>query len=172
MLDSEGIRGAEVVGHSMGGAIALALAARRPELVGALTLAEANLRAGGGPWSAKIAAWRESDFVARGMTEFMADETDPGYLTTLRLSAPHALHRSAVGLVRGTSPQLAAMLAAFEGPKTFLIGELSRPYEEEADAVGAGAGVLTVSSSGHTMPSENPDGYARAVAQASAAAAS
>lgn len=167
VLDAEGVTGAEIVGHSMGGSVALALAASRPGLVGSLTLAEANLRAGGGEWSGKIAEWREEEFLSRGYGEFAAAETDPGYLTTLRLAAPYALHRSAVGLVHGTSPQLAAVLAAFEGPKAFLVGELSRPYGEEEDAVGAGAQVLTVPRSGHVMPLDNPAGLAEALAEAS-----
>lgn len=37
-LESEGLQGATVVGHSMGGTVALALAAERPQLVGRLAL--------------------------------------------------------------------------------------------------------------------------------------
>ncbi|MBQ1160618.1 alpha/beta fold hydrolase [Streptomyces smyrnaeus] len=171
VLDAEGVRGAEIVGHSMGGTVALALAGRRPELVGALTLAEANLRPGGGAWSSKIAAWPEDEFLAQGMAAFTADESDPGYLATLRACAPHALHRSATGLVRGTATAPGQLFTAYDGPKAYLIGELSRPYEEEDDAVAAGARILTVPSAGHTMPGENPDGFARAVAEASSATA-
>ncbi|GEB49632.1 MULTISPECIES: alpha/beta fold hydrolase [Streptomyces] len=166
VLDSEGLRGAEVFGHSLGGAVALTLADTRPDLVGSLVLGEANLRAGGGAWSAKVAEWREEEFVRHGMAEFLDGESDPAYRTTLRLSSPRALHRTAVGLVRGTSPQLAVLLSRFEGPKAFLVGEASRPYDEEEDAVGAGARVLTVPRSGHPMPNDNPDGLARTLAEA------
>ncbi|MDF4251351.1 alpha/beta hydrolase [Streptomyces sp. WMMB303] len=170
VLDADGIRGAELVGHSMGGAVALALAARRPELVGALVLAEANLRPGGGAWSRKIVAWPEEEFATRGMAEFTAGESDPGYLATLRAADPLAVHRSAVGLVRGISPGLGQVFVEYDGPKAFLVGELSRPYPEEGDAVEAGAHILTVPAAGHPMPVENPDGFARAVAEASARA--
>ena len=42
-LDAADVRGAEIVGHSMGGAVAIVLATRRPELVARLILANANL---------------------------------------------------------------------------------------------------------------------------------
>ena len=38
-----GAPGAELVAHSMGGAVAIVLAARRPDLVSRLVLTEANL---------------------------------------------------------------------------------------------------------------------------------
>jgi pimeloyl-ACP methyl ester carboxylesterase len=37
-LDAAGITDAEVIGHSMGGAVTIALASRRPDLVSRLTL--------------------------------------------------------------------------------------------------------------------------------------
>lgn len=167
VLDAEHVRGAELVGHSMGGAVALVLAARRPELVGSLTLAEANLRTGGGAWSRRIAEWEEDAFVARGLATFTSAEDDPAYLTTLRAAAPHALYRSAVSLVRATTAELGGFLAEFPGRKAFLVGADSRPYDEEADALAAGARILTVPDAGHPMPTQNPAGYARAVAEAS-----
>ena len=67
-LDAAGVRGAELVAHSMGGAVAIVLAARRPGLVSRLVLIEANLdpdppvTAG----SSGIARCREEDFVHGG----------------------------------------------------------------------------------------------------------
>ena len=42
-MDSDGVSDAEVIGHSMGGAVTIALAVRRPDLVSRLVLAEATL---------------------------------------------------------------------------------------------------------------------------------
>ena len=42
-LDAAGVRGAEIVGHSMGGSVAIVLAHRRPDLVSRLVVTEANL---------------------------------------------------------------------------------------------------------------------------------
>lgn len=166
LLDAEQIRGADVIGHSMGGSVGLALAALRPELVGRLVLAEANLVAGRGGWSRWIAGWREDDFLVRGIAEYAAHTASPAYTATLRLADPAAVFRSATGLFRGTEPELADVLAGFGGPKAFLVGELSRPCDEEQDARAAGARVLTVPGSGHLMPLENPCGFARTIARA------
>lgn len=166
VLDAEMIDGSEVIGHSMGGSVALALAARRPDLVGSLVLAEANLQAGGGTWSRRIAAWREEEFLDRGIAEYTAAEAEPGYLATLRAADARALYRSAVGLVRGTEPRLQAMLSAFDGPKAFLVGQRSRPCDEEEDARAAGARIWTIPDAGHVMTVDNPDGFARAIAEA------
>jgi pimeloyl-ACP methyl ester carboxylesterase len=44
-LDAAGLTGAELIAHSMGGAVAVMLAHRRPDLVSRLVLTEANLDA-------------------------------------------------------------------------------------------------------------------------------
>lgn len=44
-LDAARVAGAEIVGHSMGGSVAVVLAHRRPDLVSRLVLTEANLDA-------------------------------------------------------------------------------------------------------------------------------
>src|SRR5438552_12986506 len=56
LLDKLGVRGCEVIGHSAGGSIAVLIAARRPDLVSALVVADGNLDPGGGAFSASIAA--------------------------------------------------------------------------------------------------------------------
>lgn len=166
VLDAERIEQAEIIGHSLGGSIALALTALRPELVGRLVIGEANLFAGRGQLSRRIADWSEAEFLAHGMKEYATLTASPEYTATLRTADPVAVHRSARGLLRGTDPELVEVLAAYQRPKAFLVGELSRPYEEEQDARAAGARVLTVPRSGHIMPLDNPDGFARAVARA------
>jgi pimeloyl-ACP methyl ester carboxylesterase len=48
VMDHLGLAGADVLGYSMGGSVAIALTQARPDLVGHLILAEANLFPGGG----------------------------------------------------------------------------------------------------------------------------
>ena len=52
--------------HSAGGAIAVLVAARRPDLVGALVVLDGNLDPGGGSFSASVAAQSEAAYVASG----------------------------------------------------------------------------------------------------------
>ena len=55
LLDYLDLRDCEFVGHSMGGSVAITLAALRPELVSRLVVAEGNLDPGGGQTSKRVA---------------------------------------------------------------------------------------------------------------------
>lgn len=60
LLDALGLESCELVGHSSGGSIAIVVASRRPDLVSALVVAEANLDPGAGPFSGAILARSEN----------------------------------------------------------------------------------------------------------------
>lgn len=62
----------DVIGHSMGGSVAIALAARRPDLVNRLIVAEPNLDPGVGDLSVHIARQKENGFVNRGFDALVA----------------------------------------------------------------------------------------------------
>ncbi|WP_079138783.1 alpha/beta fold hydrolase [Actinacidiphila rubida] len=112
VLDAAGVRGAEVVGHSMGGAVAIVLAYRRPELVERLVLAEANLDPDP-PLTADssaIATWTEEEFVDGGGFAATLERAGWRWAATMRCADPLALHRSATGLVRGTEGSAAGPL--------------------------------------------------------------
>ena len=167
VLDAAGVRGAEVVGHSMGGAVAVVLAHRRPELVSRLVLAEANLdpnppvTAG----SSAIAAWTEEDFVHGGGFEATLERVGWRWAATMRLADPLALHRSATRLARGTEPTMRVMLESLTIPRTYLVGESTG--EDGLDRAGleaAGVDVLTVPDAGHCLMFDNPAAYAAVIA--------
>ncbi|MFI1097996.1 alpha/beta fold hydrolase [Streptomyces sp. NPDC020917] len=166
VLDAAGVRGAEVVGHSMGGAVAVVLAHRRPELVSRLVLAEANLdpnppvTAG----SSAIAAWTEEEFVHGGGFEATLERVGWLWAATMRLADPLALHRSATGLARGTEPTMRVMLQSLTIPRTYLVGESTG--EDGLDRAGleaAGVDVVTVPGAGHCPMFDNPAVYAAVI---------
>jgi pimeloyl-ACP methyl ester carboxylesterase len=167
VLDAAGVRAAEVVGHSMGGAVAIVLAYRRPELVSRLVLAEANLdphppvTAG----SSAIATWEEEEFVhGRGFAATL-ERVGWRWAATMRLADPLALHRSATGLMRGTEPTMRVMLESLTIPRTYLVGELSdEDWFDGAGLVAAGVDVVSVPDAGHCIMFDNPGAYARAIA--------
>jgi pimeloyl-ACP methyl ester carboxylesterase len=172
VLDGAGVTGSHLVGHSMGGTVALTLAALRPDLVSALVVAEGNLDPGVGTGSVEIAAWSEADYVARGhdfMLGRLAAEARAGdavmgvYAAAFRLAAPHAVHRSAVGLLARTRPTARESLYDFSGPRAFVFGERSLPDPDRERLAEHGVAVLVVPGAGHAMLVEAPQAFARVV---------
>ncbi|MER6347942.1 alpha/beta fold hydrolase [Streptomyces sp. NPDC001595] len=164
-LDAAAVAGAELIAHSMGGAVALVLAHRRPDLVSRLVLTEANLDAFPPPTagSSGIAAYEEDDFVARGFARVL-EKAGPTWAATMRLTDPRALHRTAVGLRRGSRPMMRALLTELPVERVYLQGELSGELDGRRDLEAAGVRVVTVPGAGHNVMFDRPDAFAAAVA--------
>ncbi len=169
LLDHLGLAGCAVIGYSMGGSVAITLAARRPELVACLVVADGNLDPGGGFFSRGIAAQSEEAFVTSGYAALIEQVYaagrggDAGAATLvgmLQLAAPHALHRSAVGLVRGTQPTMREQFLQLPMPRSFLFGEHSLPDPDTERLPAQGIPVLIVPDAGHGMMWDNPVGFA------------
>ncbi|EST20765.1 alpha/beta fold hydrolase [Streptomyces roseochromogenus] len=164
-LDESGVRGAELIAHSMGGAVAIVLAHRRPDLASRLVLTEANLDAfppltAG---SSGIAAYEEDDFVETQHTRVL-EVVGPLWAATMRLADPRALHRSAVGLRRGSAPVMRTILERLPVERVYLQGELSGALEGRERLEAAGVRVVTVPDAGHNVMFDNPDAFVAAVA--------
>ncbi|MEW1913609.1 alpha/beta hydrolase [Kitasatospora sp. NPDC085895] len=169
-LRSAGADGAELVGHSMGGAVAIVLAARRPELVSRLVLVDANLDPvplpgppGGG--SSGLASFTEEEFLA-GAWRQVRDGVGPHWWSTMRLAGRTALHRSAVHLVRATVPTMRELLIGLPQPRTFLHPAADGPPDGAERLAASGVRLVAVPDCGHNVMLDNPDGFARAVAAA------
>lgn len=181
LLDELSLGGCELVGHSMGGAIATLLAQRRPDLVSALVLAEANLVSGAGFFSGRIVERSEEEYVSRGYADDMAmfrggapsDSVLAAVLGMFEAAAPWAMHRSAVSLTREREPGYAEILLALDVRRTFLVGSRTLEAEERppsgddgAALAGTDVPVVPVPDAGHAMMFHNPEGFAHAVAAA------
>jgi pimeloyl-ACP methyl ester carboxylesterase len=168
------LRGANVsecvlVGHSMGGSIAILVAAAAPELVGRLIVAEGNLDPEPGVVSGPITSKTEEEFVARGYDEFVERIRTagfPDYAGTLQACDPAALHRSAISLIAPRRPTYRERLTRLRLPRTFLFGEESLPDPDVDLLLADGVEVRVIEDSGHDMMGDNPDGFAGAVADA------
>ncbi|MEU6477027.1 alpha/beta hydrolase [Streptomyces sp. NPDC047017] len=166
-LDAAGLGGAELIAHSMGGAVAIVLAHRRPDLVSRLVLVEANLdpspplTAG----SSTIASYEEEAFVDGGYARVL-EKVGPVWAATMRLADPRALHRSAVALRRGTEPTMRALLADLAVDRVYLQGELSDEVPDMDGLEAAGVRVVTVPGADHNIMFDNPEAFAAAVARA------
>lgn len=165
-LDEADVAAAEIVAHSMGGAVAIVLAHRRPDLVSRLVLTEANLdpyppvEAGG----SGIASYTEEEFVDNGGYARVLDKVGPSWAATMRLADPRALHRTAAGLARGTTPTMRHLLEELTASRVYLQGELSGELAGHEALEAAGVRVVTVPGAGHNVMFDNPDAFAAEVA--------
>lgn len=164
-----GVSGSVLVGHSMGGSIAILVAAAAPRLVDRLIAAEGNLDPGPGTVSGQITAMSEEEFVSHGHADFvqaMRDAGFPDYAGTVQACDPAALHRSAVSLIAPRRPTYRDRLARLELPRTFVYGEKNVPNPDVDRLTAYGVDVRVIPESGHDMLVDNPDGFAEAVADA------
>ncbi|MFE0463898.1 alpha/beta fold hydrolase [Kitasatospora sp. NPDC058965] len=169
-LTAAGVAQAEFVAHSMGGSVAIVLAARHPGLVAKLVLVDANLDpipepGPPGAGSSGIASFTEEEFLA-GAWQQVRDGVGPHWWSTMRLAGREALHRSAVGLVRGSVPTMRELLLELPVPRTFLYPAADGSVPGEAGLVAAGVAVVAVPDCGHSIMLDNPAGFVKAVSAA------
>jgi pimeloyl-ACP methyl ester carboxylesterase len=163
-----GLSGIDLVGHSLGGDTAILVAARNPGLVRRLVISEANLDplppSLEGRASQAMRAVPEAEWVETGYPRLL--ETDPGWATTLRLCAPYAVHRSAVGLTTMTRPTTRELFTRLEMPRTFIHGDHGEPLLGASQLRAAGIRVTTVPDAEHMVMFDNPQGYLAALVEA------
>ncbi|OKI21792.1 alpha/beta hydrolase [Streptomyces sp. CB03911] len=162
-LRAAGVAGAEVIGHSMGGTVAVQLAARHPDLVSALVLVDANLDPvvpSRWPGSSGIATFTEEEFL-NGGRRAVRESVGPFWWATMRLAGPEALHRTAVHLARADVRELLLDLPV---PRTFLHPAQDGEPAGAARLRSAGVRVTAVPDCGHNIMIDNPEGFVRAVA--------
>ncbi|GHD22392.1 alpha/beta hydrolase [Streptomyces violarus] len=168
-LAHAGAEGAELIAHSMGGSVAIVLAARHPRLVSRLVLIDANLdpvpRTPGSSGSSGIASYSEQEFLAGGWEE-VRDRVGPHWWSTMRLAGREALHRSAFHLTRGTTPTMRELLLNLEVPRTFLLPESDGPLPGIDALTESGVSVVGIPDCGHNIMLDNPEAFVKATAAA------
>jgi pimeloyl-ACP methyl ester carboxylesterase len=171
LLDDLGVAACGLIGHSMGGTIAIHAAAARPTIVDLLIIAEGNL----GPEDhdrfdeASEAAFVESGFAALLARQAAEAEAAPQgirarHLEMTRLIDPRALYREDLSMSSETVPPTRDLLAGLAMPRWYLNGEWSDADGLEADLAAMGVGWRTVPDAGHPMALQNPAGLARVIA--------
>ena len=171
LLDAVGVANAPVMGHSMGGSIAIQLATRRPDLVSRLILAEPLLQAEQSVLGRTIARRAESDYVLRGYAMLQmatrrqaarGERAAVGFQEPLRHANPVTMHRAASSLLEQRSPTFGEQLHVLTVPRTLLIGEGTNM---DLGSLGTGdIGIVRIPDAGHSMMTENPEAFARAIA--------
>ncbi|MCJ0868922.1 alpha/beta fold hydrolase [Streptomyces sp. AP-93] len=168
-LEQAGTGAAELIAHSMGGAVAIVLADRHPHLVSRLVLVDANLDptppGPAAPGSSGLATYTEQEFLAGGWAE-VRDRVGAHWWSTMRLAGRVALHRSAVHLGAGTTPTMRELLVELKIPRSYLVPAEDGSVPEAEALEAAGVAVIPVPDCGHNIMLDNPDGFVRATANA------
>jgi pimeloyl-ACP methyl ester carboxylesterase len=172
VIDAVGIDACGLIGHSMGGGVAVHVAAARPRVVSLLIMAEGVTDAGGEP---DFGGQTEAEFLQRGFGELVSRQTieavaaptgiRAAHLEMTRLIEPRAIYREDVSMAGDTTPSIPSLLARLDIPRWYLIGELSDPEDLERDLAILGVKWKVVPDTGHPMGLQNPEGFARAVAE-------
>lgn len=172
-MTEAGTGAADVVAHSMGGSVAVLLAARHPHLVRRLVLVDATLDPyvpAKPPVGSGLTYYTEAEFLAHGF-EKVLEFVGPEWASTMRMAGRIALHRSAVHLAKGSVPTVREQLKTLPMPRTYLHPAAGADVSRETsafqpDLAEAGVAVVPVPDSGHNIMVDNVDGFARAVAAA------
>ena len=175
LLDELHASGCTLVGHSFGGAAAITLATKRPDLVARLVLAEAVLDAG--DWFG-AAAQSEEQYIASGHGVVLEgwrqllpdyDESNRGWWPMHKLASPLAFYRTACNLAQGVNPTWREQLYRLKIPRLSLFGELSLQkktlrVEDKDDLPPQGVEVAIIPHAGHGMMWDNPAAFVNAIA--------
>ncbi|MBB6486151.1 alpha/beta fold hydrolase [Rhizobium lusitanum] len=172
-IEAQNFERIDIYGHSMGGSVAIETADLLGSKVKHLVLSEANLDNGGGTFSRAIAAFKEADYVNSGHDAYLTEAERAGnreWAAMMRASSALAVHRSATSLVEGSSPDWRSRFLKHPSRKTFIFGERSLPDADVPFLSSSGISVRIVAAAGHSMATENPEGLAKAIAEATAGA--
>jgi pimeloyl-ACP methyl ester carboxylesterase len=168
LLDCLGLKSVSIVGHSLGGAIALEIYRQAPRRIKCLILCEGNIQAGGGFISRPIVRdYTEEGFVlgySEWTEQFAVDEREfcrPGkrqYARTLEMASPWAMYRSALALV-GDFPWGPDFFDKIELPRAWITG--SHMFDQDLYDRLAASGVNTfiIPRAGHAMMLDKPNEF-------------
>ncbi len=171
LMQSLGIQRCTVIGHSMGGAVAILLARKYSDSLERLVVIEPNLKASDAHLSREIIRQPEAEFVGQYddftrmavatvqnwfVNSHRADLED--YIRELLKATPISMYRSALSLITVTSDEL--FIQKFQElpfPKDFLIGEETLKIHNIPESfVDSDVNTVIVPGVGHMMMVDNP----------------
>lgn len=176
LLDQLGVTGCTVIGASMGGAVAITLATRRPDLVARLVLAEGVLE-GLDPFG--VTSQSEEQWIAGGHSAFLEQfhqmildsphPSDLPFWLLEKLASPHAFYRTAVSMAKGAVPSWGEQLYALRIPRLYIWGDENFRSEYGETSTEHGVQVAVIQHAGHPMMNHNPAAFVHAISQFTAA---
>lgn len=183
VLEHLGLTSVDIIGHSMGGSVAIQLALDRPDLVGHIVLGEANVTSGGGEMTRSIAQGGLPAFLGTGHAALIADLTKAGHGGKDRAAFlagswsqadPRGLYENSAMLV-DLPEGFADRYLALPHAKTFVYCDQTHPHSAGGTMPDApdpvwlsdkGVAIVTVPDAAHSMFLDNPGGAAPLIAGA------
>jgi pimeloyl-ACP methyl ester carboxylesterase len=169
-LGARGEPAADLVGHSLGGVLALILAERHPARVRRVVDVEGNKSPADCVYSGRALAWSPQDFAREGFDLLRAalrraavgDPAVLGYLRSLAMTDPGTFWRHAAELVQVSGTEtLAARLVALKVPAHYIAGSPGGASERSLALLEtAGCATTRVAPSGHWPFIDQPGGFA------------
>jgi pimeloyl-ACP methyl ester carboxylesterase len=165
--------GPVVVGHSLGGAVAIALAARRPHLLRALVLVDSASPAGlvtpEDRYPTIEMMRKNRDVLARALTAIVPTLTDQGFFNALVDDAALMAAPAWIGHARALSAfDYRSRCGAFRGPVLVVWGRRDVPITEamarETAEAFPGGSLTIMEEVGHSPMVEDPAGFTRVLA--------
>ncbi len=180
-LNTLHIKEFSLVGHSMGGSIAILMALQQPERIKRLLVIEPNLKASDAHLSREIIQLQESVFISRYQAFQQSaiamvnswfvnvQQTDlDDYIDELLKTTPISMYRSASSLIETTSDD--TLLSQFEQltlPKHFFVGQESMNVRNIPESfIGSDIHTQIVPGVGHMMMVDNPALFNKTLASA------
>jgi pimeloyl-ACP methyl ester carboxylesterase len=167
LLDNLKIKKCILIGHSMGGTIAIALTQKRYDLVSKLVIMEPNLDPGVGQGSKIIASQPEQEYLSTGHQKYLDglrkggkdDKSCNIYSACFSIAEPVAIYRSAVGLLKGTNPPQRNILRKLKLPRFYIVGDKNIKEIPLNELTEIGLKRIIIKNAGHAMMHDNPDGF-------------
>jgi pimeloyl-ACP methyl ester carboxylesterase len=171
LLDNLKIKKSILIGHSLGGNIAIALTQKRPDLVSKLVILEPNLDPGIGQGSKIIASQPEQEYLSTGHQKYLDELRKSGnkdlsyniYSACFSIAEPIAIYRSAVGLLKGTNPPQRDILRKLKIPRFFIVGEKNINQIPLNELTELGLKRVVIKNAGHAMMHDNPTEFYKAL---------
>lgn len=148
--------GVDLIGHSLGGTLALLVADRHPDLVHRLVLIEPAIDAF--PVSSSDYAARDEEGLRVDRERHDLDDQTWDRRAEMQLADPIALRRIALSLHDALGDTLHDVLARPKVPTLLVLGG-QRSYRAEEDFLLGGVDVHRIPQAGHFVMNEAPDEY-------------